>query len=49
MTVIDGDSDSDRNKSMNFNNSTATISLHSFHRPKFVKYRNVSHLTNKQQ
>lgn len=49
MTVIDGDSDSDRNKFMNFNNFTATIRLSSFHRPKFVKYRNMSHLTNKQQ
>lgn len=47
MIVIDGDSD--RNKSMNFNNFTAMIRLSSCHRPKLDKYRNVSHLTNKQQ
>lgn len=49
MIVIDGDRDTDRNKSMNFNDSTAMIRLSSCHRPKLVKYRNVSHLTNKQQ
>lgn len=51
MVVIMGwmDSDSNRNISMNFNDFTAMIRLHSCHRPKLVKHRNLSHLTDKQQ